>query len=377
MKRLFKQSFTTRKEAAATATAKLQELQEQLRLTTIATEITVDREQADPYYRMRDDFAAVSGCQKVWNVLTEKAIDRTAERSTANTAVTRHPVSFSLDSCDLIQWDQKVPHLQNHTGGDMYIYPGFILYRASRQAFALIDFRVVTLKYVSLHFTEAGSVPSDAQVIGQTWAKSNKDGSPDRRFQGNHQIPVVHYGSLLFSSPDGLDVRYVCSNAALAGRFADAWAAFRRSFSSRGSDSTEVAKQAQPYEGFAAAFTQFRTANDNFVKSILTPGGVMPKEDFMAYMATVVQFVAAARRYMEIPDKLHSRPAGATFQQAIEGFEVARAHFEKSVSEGHTGQEVFISYAGALSTLFKGISEFVKGFQDYERSTPPFRGRKP
>jgi hypothetical protein len=49
MKRLFKQSFAARKESAETAAAKLEELQEQLRLTTIATEITVDREQAEPY----------------------------------------------------------------------------------------------------------------------------------------------------------------------------------------------------------------------------------------------------------------------------------------------------------------------------------------
>src|SRR5260370_17966200 len=81
-------------------------------------------------------------------------------------------------SCDLIQWEHKVPHLQNHTGGDMYIYPGFILYRASRQAFALIDFHDVSLKLVSTQFTEADTVPSDSQIIGHTWAKSNKDGTP-------------------------------------------------------------------------------------------------------------------------------------------------------------------------------------------------------
>ena len=93
MKRLFKKSFTAREGAAGTAAARLEELHEQLRLTTIATEITVDREQAEPYYRMRDEFAALSGCQRVWNVVTEKTVDRIAERSTAKTAVTRNPVS--------------------------------------------------------------------------------------------------------------------------------------------------------------------------------------------------------------------------------------------------------------------------------------------
>ena len=71
LKHLFKQSFATRKEATDTAVAKLEELREQLRLTTIATEITVDREQAEPYYRMRDKFAALSESQRIWNVMTE------------------------------------------------------------------------------------------------------------------------------------------------------------------------------------------------------------------------------------------------------------------------------------------------------------------
>jgi hypothetical protein len=242
IKRVYKASFAVRKEAAETAVAKLEELQEQLRLTTLATEITGDREQSEPYHRMRDEFAALSGCQKIWNVLTAKAIDRVAERSKASTVITRNPVSFSLDSCDLIQWEQKVPHLQNHTGGEMYIYPGFILYRASTQAFALIEFRVVTLTFVSTQFTETDPIPSDTQVVGQTWAKTNKDGSPDRRFQGNHQIPVVHYGALLFTSPGGLDVRYLCSNAALAERFSKAWAAFRTSFSAQRADDADTSR---------------------------------------------------------------------------------------------------------------------------------------
>lgn len=226
LKHLFKKSFATRRESAETAVAKLEELQEQLRLTTIATEITVDREQAEPYYRMRDTFAILSESKIVWNVLTEKAIDRVAARSNADSEVTRTPVSFSLSSCDLIQWQQKIPHLPNLTGGDMYVYPGFVLYRASKQAFALIDFRDVTLRYVSTQFTERETIPSDSQVIGHTWAKCNKDGSPDRRFRDNYQIPVAKYGTLLFSTKDGLDVRYFCSNARSTEEFVKAWMAF-------------------------------------------------------------------------------------------------------------------------------------------------------
>jgi hypothetical protein len=80
----------------------------------------------------------------------------------------------------------------------MYVYPGFILYRASQQAFALIDFRDVQLRFVPTRFTETDPVPSDSRIIGYSWDKCNLDGTPDRRFRDNYQIPVARYATLLF-----------------------------------------------------------------------------------------------------------------------------------------------------------------------------------
>jgi len=90
---------------------------------------------------MRDEFAATSECQKTWDTLERRSVDRVAERSTASEAITREPVAFALGSCDLIQWDQKVPHLPNRTGRDLCLYPGFALYRAAKKALATIDCR--------------------------------------------------------------------------------------------------------------------------------------------------------------------------------------------------------------------------------------------
>jgi hypothetical protein len=377
LKRLFKQSFATRKETAETAAAKLEELQEQLRLTTIATEITVDREQAEPYYRMRDAFAALSECQKVWNVLTEKAIDRVAERSNANTAVTRTPVPLSLNSCDLIQWEQKVPHLPNRTGGDMYIYPGFILYRASKQAFALIDSRDVQLRFVSTQFTETDPVPSDSQIIGRTWAKCNKDGSPDRRFRDNYQIPIANYGTLLFSTADGLDVRYIFSNAGKAEEFVKAWAAFRASFVSQASDGRPDGSQTgdsplaafgrfkTAHDSYAAAIPELRKANDEFVAKITTPteNRTMSKDEFMAYMAAVVRFIETAKMLCgETPDQFEA--ARTKGEVAIATFEAARRQFETTVLEGKLDTTMFTTYADALSAFCNGMSEFNQAITD-------------
>ena len=112
-KRIFKKAFAKRKTELDTSNAKVDELEEQLRLTTIATHVEIEKEQAEPYFRLRDDFSGLSECAAIWDVKSYQATDKFHERTTANMRVDRGPATFSVGSCDLIQWEQKVPHFQN------------------------------------------------------------------------------------------------------------------------------------------------------------------------------------------------------------------------------------------------------------------------
>ena len=229
-RRLFPGKFKVRSEALGEATAKRDELAEQLRLTTIATEIEINPEQAEPYFRMRDEFAGLLRCRYIWDTLCRQPINQTATRSAAAVNITREPVTFSLRTCELIQWAQKVPHLGNRNGGDLYLFPGFVLFGDSRDAFALIDFRDISLTFEIAKVLDEGIIPDDSKVIGQTWAKVNKNGKPDLRFKDNYTIPIVGYGMLQFRSASGLNEEYQFSNAALAERFAVAWREFHASY---------------------------------------------------------------------------------------------------------------------------------------------------
>jgi predicted Ser/Thr protein kinase len=127
-KRTFKNSFAKRKVDAETASAKVEELEEQLRQTTISTHVEIAKEQAEPYFQMRDKFAALSECAAIWDTKSRQATDRFRERTIAHERIARDRTQLSLGGSDLIQWEQKVPHLQNVSGGDLFLYPGFILY---------------------------------------------------------------------------------------------------------------------------------------------------------------------------------------------------------------------------------------------------------
>jgi Protein of unknown function (DUF4236) len=229
-KKIFKQKFAKRKDESETADAKVAELGEQLRLTTIATHVDIAKEQAEPYFKMRDDFAALCECEAVWDIKSYQTTDKFHERTTAETRVDRQRVAFSLGACDLLQWDRKVPHMQNEKGGDLFLYPGFILYRASRQAFSVIDFHDVNGNCNLVKFQEEQGVPKDSKVIGQTWAKANKDGSRDKRFVNNYQIPIVAYASLSLKSNSGLWEEFQFSNVERVAQFLQSWNKFVGSF---------------------------------------------------------------------------------------------------------------------------------------------------
>jgi hypothetical protein len=148
----------------------------------------------------------------VWDIKSYRATDKFRERTTAETRVDRQKVTFALGNCDLIQWEQKVPHIQNAKGGELFLYPGFIVYRAAREAFSVIDFHDLKSNAALVKFEEEQGVPKDSKVIGQAWAKANKDGSRDKRFANNYQIPVVLYASLSLKSDTGLWEEFQFSN---------------------------------------------------------------------------------------------------------------------------------------------------------------------
>lgn len=229
-KHLFKKSLLKRKANVELETAKVEELEEQLRQSTIATHIEVEPDQADLYYRMRDAFAGLSECKAIWDIKTHQATDKFHERTTAIVKVQRQLVKFSLGSCDLLQWEQKIPHLENSKGGDLYLYPGFILYRAAKEAFSVIEYHDVKGNAERTGFYEVEGVPDDSQVIGQTWAKANKDGSRDRRFNDNYQIPIAEYGTVTLKSDNGLWEEFECSNPQRLENFLHTWNAFAASF---------------------------------------------------------------------------------------------------------------------------------------------------
>lgn len=228
LRRLFPGRYVRIQEGVAEATARKNRLQERDRSSRLQTQIDLPVQVREVYGQLLDGFAIVLKCERKWDVPTRIAANQVRDRTSALYIIDRKPVAFDLRYCDLIEFERMVPYLANANGGDLYIYPGFVLVYGSSYAFALVDVSEIEIKASVTPFVEEESVPADTRIIGQTWKKVNKDGSPDRRFANNYQIPLVEYGSLTITSQSGLNKEYMLSNFNAVAQFVSAWMAFKQ-----------------------------------------------------------------------------------------------------------------------------------------------------
>jgi len=190
------------------------------------TKIAITFESSDAsqraYAAMVRAFDMLKASVKKWDITADKATDQFAERTLATRSVNRHPVTFDFSSTDLIQFKGRAMRFENVNGDDILLYPGVAVIPRADGAFALIDLRELKISSEYRRFHEEESVPSDSHIDGHTWAKTNKNGSPDRRFKDNYQIPICVYGGITFYSQTGVTEEYMVSNADAAQAFAEA-----------------------------------------------------------------------------------------------------------------------------------------------------------
>jgi hypothetical protein len=220
-----KKAIATAAAEAEEAQAKCDELNEQLRLCVIRVENNFDGEIESQYAILLKLFEDLSRCAAIWDKTSSVGVSA-AERSAAGQAVSRKPVRFELKHIPIIESPTPAMHLMNANGGDIFLYPGFVL-MTGQTDFALIDYRDLRIAVDNAPFIEEETVPPDSKVVGRTWAKVNKNGSPDLRFKNNYEIPIVLYGTLTFGSEQGLNEVYMFSNPDSSRDFGRALQAYK------------------------------------------------------------------------------------------------------------------------------------------------------
>ena len=109
-----------------------------------------------------------------------------------------------------------------HVGKQViYFLPDVALVEDGRQVGA-VGYADLSIIWQESNFIEEGPLPTDAQVVGQTWKHPNKSGGPDRRFKNNRQIPICRYEAMHFMSRSGVNELVEFSKTGVARPFASA-----------------------------------------------------------------------------------------------------------------------------------------------------------
>lgn len=205
----------------------LVEVQNQIDNCFVNIDMDVDEQIDMKYLALLDNYKTMLSCDKIWDITSSVAVDQKAIRSAASTSVTRKLVKFGYGNMDIIKSKYDALHFENANGGDLYIYPAFLAIVDAQKKFGLVDIRELDFNFHGQRFLEEEGVPKDAAVVDKTWAKVNKNGTPDKRFKDNYEIPICHYGEFKLTSSTGLNEAYSLSNYEKSKRFADAMMEYR------------------------------------------------------------------------------------------------------------------------------------------------------
>lgn len=210
----------------------IKQTKEQIENCFVKLDIDFEPAIKEKYNKLVETFKNLTTSQNIWDVTSAHYQDRVTTRSSASTIVKKRDVKFALKSLSDIKSDFEALYFQNANGADLYFYPSFIVMYSSKTNFALIGLDEITLSQSYVRFTETGTVPRDSKVIDKTWAKVNKNGTPDKRFKGNYQIPVVRYGEINLRTSTGLNEEYEFSNYEFTEDFGRAFRDYQQTIKS-------------------------------------------------------------------------------------------------------------------------------------------------
>lgn len=205
----------------------LSDIKKQLENSFLDIEILFENAFEDKYAEMVNKYKVLLNSNMIWDITSSHQQDMKLTRSAASTVVTRQAVQFKFDNIDIIKSKYEAFHLENKNGGDLYIYPAFVIMLNKDKKFALIDINEFELNFLEQKFLEEEKIPNDTKIIDKTWAKVNKNGTPDKRFNGNYEIPIVLYGKINVTSKSGLNESYSFSSFEKSKEFAETFNSYK------------------------------------------------------------------------------------------------------------------------------------------------------
>lgn len=168
-------------------------------------------------------FHAISSCHGAWQHTATQQLATTQQKKVhagASNLIQRHPLMRHTNAPSVIKTNIAVPSLvaDKRVVG---LLPDRLLIEKGGQ-FAEVHWADLTLDVSTHQFIEDGRVPGDAQQVDTTWKYVNKRGGPDRRYKDNRELPIMLYGHVTLTAPNGFLAIWSFSRLDATQKFADA-----------------------------------------------------------------------------------------------------------------------------------------------------------
>lgn len=203
------------------------QIEEQIENSTVELDFIFEDDLLSGYTSVVESFKKLCTSCKIWDVTSSYDQNRVVTRSAASVVVSKKEVYLDLKEIPDIKANFNPLFFQNRNGADIYFYPNFIIVYSSKEKFAIIGLNELRFKFTPVRFIETGIVPADSKIIDSTWAKVNKNGTPDKRFKDNYEIPIVRYGNISLQTSTGLNEEYEFSNYEFVEAFANAFLSYQ------------------------------------------------------------------------------------------------------------------------------------------------------
>lgn len=171
---------------------------------------------ADEYNAMCQAYLKMKKSKMVQIVTSSES--NTELRSATKNWISTAETKLAMLTCPAMYLKKAVPVLLGCDRATYYLYPHFILRVGGKKditAFSYADFGL-SVDEGSYIMGYEEKIPRDADVIGQAYKYSNKDGSPDMRVKDNPSRPIIKTADI---ESDNFDIHYQLSNYDAAEEF--------------------------------------------------------------------------------------------------------------------------------------------------------------
>ena len=173
-------------------------------------EYDFDSEKEEEHNRRVGAWLILAESSKEWQVLTETYNSNTKVHAGASRSLKRAACTIRKISPYYLKTNVEIIQIALMKETLLILPDKVFIIRGTKVG--AVDYDDLQIQVSSINFVESDPVPEDAQVIGQTWQYVNKNGTPDKRYKNNRQLPICLYGVVRLKSASGVNVEMQVSN---------------------------------------------------------------------------------------------------------------------------------------------------------------------